>query len=194
MSKKLTTVLGGMFLVIGLLAGTVQGCGDGDDRVALCNQGCDKAGMCIAEATPAVVAQCKSACNMPSQGGGQRCTNEAAIISAVKACLAMSCETYANCIETVPPCQGGGGGTSGGAGSTGQGGSGGGGGSANCAVCTRASACCTALQTGQDCSAISADTCNSAGANQATLIQGCQAILTGAASLPDPPSACLNAN
>jgi hypothetical protein len=189
MSNKVTALVGGMLLVVALFAGTTQGCGgDGNDAVATCNQGCDKAAMCDPELAP-FVAQCKSLCAMPAQGG-QRCTNEAAIISAASACLKMTCETYLNCLEGVPECQGGGGGAGGGGGgSTGQGGTGGSG-AGNCSICTKASACCTALGTGQDCSALNADSCAAAGANQATFIQGCQTIISIGMSGANPPAAC----
>jgi hypothetical protein len=188
MSNKVTALVGGMLLVVAFLAGTSQGCGgDSSDAVAICNQGCDKAAMCDADVAP-FVAQCKSQCSMQGTGG-QRCTNEAAIISAVSSCLKMTCETYLSCLEGVPDCQGGGGGAGGGGGSTGQGGMGGNS-AGNCSICTKANACCMALATGQDCSALNADSCAAAGDNQAAFIQGCQAIITVGMSMANPPSAC----
>ena len=192
MSNKVTGIVGGMLLVVAFLAGTTQGCGsDGNDAVATCNQGCDKLAMCNPEFA-AFVAECKSQCSMggAAGSGGQRCTNEAAIASAIKSCLNMTCETYLTCLDGVPDCVGGAGGAGGGGGgSTGQGGTGGGG-AADCSICTKANACCVALQTGQDCSPLSADSCAAAGASQAQVIQGCQTIITLGMSLTPPPAAC----
>ncbi len=190
MSNKVTGIVGGMLLVVAFFAGTTQGCGsDSSDVVAICNQGCDKAAMCNPEFAP-FIAECKSQCSTQGPGGGQRCTNEAAIISAVKSCLAMTCETYLNCVETVPECQGGAAGAGGGGGgSTGQGGAGGSG-AADCSICTKANACCVALQTGQDCSSLSAANCTAAGANQAQFVQACQTIITVGTASGNPPAAC----
>lgn len=194
MSKKWTAIVGGMLLVVAFLAGTTQGCGSSrDNAVDLCNQGCDKFGMCFTDPAPtaAQIQQCKAGCSSQvGSGGGATCTNEAAIVSAYKSCLGMSCETFLSCLDTIPECQGGAAG-SGGGGSTGQGG-GGGTGSASCSICTKANACCMAIPGGNpaDCT-LSATDCAASGANQATYIQGCQTILSLGMVLPDPPSDCL---
>jgi hypothetical protein len=190
MSKKLATIVGGTLLMVAFLAGTMQGCGggDGSDPRALCNQTCDKLAMCSPDLAP-FLADCKAQCSMSSTGG-QRCTNEAAMVSAFKACLAMTCENFLTC--EIPDCQGGAGGTGGGGGSTGQGGAGGAV-AGDCSVCTKAASCCNALPNSNptDCAMLSAANCTAAGANQAQYIQACQLVITGGASLPDPPQACL---
>jgi len=200
MSTKLTTILGGMLLVVAFLAGTTQGCGsssDSDNVVDLCNRGCDKYGTCFPEAT-AFVPQCKSSCTSMTSGG-QTCSNQTAIVNAFKACLDVSCSALEGCLGGIPECQGGtgaagssgGGGSTGAAGSTGAGGAGGAG-AADCSVCDKASNCC--LATGQPaatCMSFNAATCGMVtGANQATIIQACQSILTAAAGSANPPAAC----
>ena len=197
MSKKLTTILGGMLLMVAFLAGTTQGCGsssDSDNVVDLCNRGCDKYGTCFPEAT-AFVPQCKSSCTSMTSGG-QTCTNQTAIVNAFKACIDGTCSALEACLGGIPECQGGTGaaGSSGGGGSTGSAGStgSGGAGAGDCSVCEKASSCCLAIgQPAATCMSFDAATCGMVtGANQATIIQACQSILTAAAGSANPPAAC----
>lgn len=188
---------------------------DEEDFKALCYQSCEKFVECHPE-LPNFATSCKNICDSDNpSGSNQRCTNEAQLRAKYNECLAASCPQYDACLESFPECQtaGGGGGTGGMGGSpgtgglTGQGGTGGltgqggtpgmggspatGGmsGSADCGICTKADACCVALAglSGGDAQACTlAQTCASAGANQTTIIQSCQAILTsGAQALPD---------
>ena len=199
MSNKVTAIVGGMLLVVAFLAGTTQGCGGGSDSdnvVDLCNRGCDKYGMCFPEAT-AFVPQCKSSCTSMTSGG-QTCTNQAAIVNAFKACLDMTCTALEGCLSAIPECQGGtgaagstgSGGSTGAAGSTGAGGAG----SSGLRSCDKAASCCLGIpgQSAATCMAFNASVCNMlTGANQATIIQGCQQVITAGAASADPPAACL---
>ena len=208
MSNQLISVLGGALMVIGAAVVGVQACsssssGNGaSGNTALCNQGCDKAGTCLADAGAvgqSIVAQCKDSCNKPSN---QNCTNQAEISTKVQECLAVDCSTYIQCLQGVPDCQGGSSTATGSAGSsgtatgtttttTGAGGSTGGSGpGATCDVCTKSDACCVAIGgTADQCT--DAASCNSAtGQNRDDVIQGCMFLLQAAASDPNAPAAC----
>ena len=211
MSKQLISVLGGALIAIGAAFVGVQACSSSSSgngpagNTALCNQGCDKAGTCFADAGAfgqSIVMQCKDGCNNPSN---QNCTNQAAITTKVQECLAIAdCSAYLQCLQSVPNCQGGatatgttgsagatgtttGTTTTGAGGSTGSGGSGPG---ASCAVCTKSDACCVAIGgTADQCSDAAA--CNSeTGQNRDDIIQGCTFLLQAAASDPNAPAAC----
>lgn len=191
MSRKLMVLFAGVFASLALAAGTMQGCGSsssGSNNVALCEKTCDKALECTPDAGSIgqqAATQCKMNCQ--TQAPNTHCSNEAAIASALNACLPMACDAYLNCLTTtIPDCMTGTGGTSGGGGSTGTAGTGGG----DCSVCTPADACCSALASGQACNL--ATTCSSAsGAQQTSIISACQSVLTQARQLADPPPACL---
>src|SRR5260221_14166626 len=101
MSNQLISVLGGALIAIGAAFVGVQACsssssGNGPGgNTALCNQGCDKAGTCFADAGAfgqSIVMQCKDGCNNPSN---QNCTNQAAITTKQQECLAIPyCSAY----------------------------------------------------------------------------------------------------
>jgi hypothetical protein len=126
MSKRLATILGGVVLALGLFAGGIQGCGGGGGTKALCDDFCNKGVSCIPDASAAmtdpILAQCKQTCTTNT---GTQCTNSSAIIAAAKACLDVTCDQLEACSETIPECQGGGGGSGGGSGSGGASGTGG---------------------------------------------------------------------
>jgi hypothetical protein len=208
------SVLAKSVFALGFAVGALQSCGSssGSDPVALCQQGCDKAAMCTPDGgaiAAAGAAACKSDC-AASTGSVTKCSNLSAIESAYKACLAMDCATFENCIETtLPACATGTGGSNGtgtggsngtgtgGSNGTGTGGSNGGAGTngaggssgtGSCSSCTKGQACCVgALQLlGQDagvCS-FSVTTCNSlSGASQSSYISACATEITAGAAL-----------
>jgi hypothetical protein len=123
MSIKLKTVMVMVMLAgAGLLAGSMPGCGSssssGSNVQALCMKSCDKASACIVDAGlgGGITLDCTAQCKVGADGGIQEnCTNEAAIESAINACLAMTnCAAYLGCISTnVPDCQTAGGGNGG---------------------------------------------------------------------------------
>jgi hypothetical protein len=167
------------------------------DYLALCNQSCEKAVTCLAGDAGAAGAQAAAQCmqQCTTQSGtmsAATCTNSAAIISAVRACLAMSCDGYIGCIQSVPPCDGGGGGlggsSGGGLGGSTGGGTGGSSGNASCSACGKANSCCVALFTavGQDttsCSTYSTSSCNAQpAAAQTQLIAACNSVVMSGAN------------
>lgn len=189
MSRKLTALIVGILASLALAAGAMQGCSSGSnsgDDVALCQKVCDKALECTPDAGSIgqqALTQCKQNCT--TQVPQQHCSNESAIRSAINSCLPMACDAFLTCAQSVPACQS----TTGTGGSSGSGGAGGSGAS-DCSVCTKADACCTAIASGQPCNL--ATTCSSStGTQQQQAIQGCEAVLTAAHSLADPPPACL---
>ena len=192
MSRKLSVLLIGVFASVAFGAGIMQGCGGGSsssNNVALCEKACDKALECAPDAGAIgqqLLGDCKARCQAAAT---THCSNEAAIVSATNACLAMSCDGFLTC--SVPGCQTttGTGGMTGTGGTTGSGGTGG---AADCSVCTKADACCTALANGQGASCTLAADCNSAsGAQQQQAITICQSILTAGQNVPSAPPACL---
>jgi hypothetical protein len=125
------SVLAKSVFALGFAVGALQSCGSssGSDPVALCQQGCDKAAMCTPDGgaiAAAGAAACKSDC-AASTGSVTKCSNLSAIESAYKACLAMDCATFENCIETTLPACATGTGGSNGAGTGGSNGAGSGG-------------------------------------------------------------------
>jgi len=206
MSNQLISVLGGALIAIGAAFVGVQACsssssGNGPGgNTALCNQACDKAGACFGDAGPSIAAQCKASCNDPAK---QNCTNQAEITTKANECLAIAdCNSYVQCLQAVPNCQGGSSTATGSAGATGTAtgttttgaggatGSGGSGSGATCAACTKSDACCIAIGgTADQCSDAAA--CNSeTGQNRDDIIQGCTFLLQAAASDPNAPAAC----
>ena len=202
---------GKTLLVLGALAtiGGFVACSDddGDDAAALCIQTCEKTVECRPEAAP-FGANCKDACKQP-QNVNTTCTNKTDVLAKVKMCLAGACSTFESCITQVPPCTSPGtggrgglpgtggtfslpgtGGTGGTPGTGGSPGTGGTSGSADCAVCTKADACCLALQATQGGTAPSACdlkmTCDGQTNNPqglSTIVQACNAVLSiGSAS------------
>ena len=190
---NLSIVFGTLILV----AAFVSCSDDEDDATAFCVKNCDKFVECSPEAK-AFVGSCKDICNNPKTGGnGGKCTNEAAIIAKSKECLSVACPQYEACLLQVPECTGsttgGTGGVSGAGGSVGTGGTSGT--TTGCAVCTKADACCAALQikypqgSSEPCEF--ASTCQQLQtnpANQSQFVQVCSGVLMGAASLPDVPA------
>ena len=142
------------------MAGTMQGCGgssSGTNNVALCEMVCDKGLACTPDAGTdgqQALTICKKNC--ASQVPTTTCTNASAIASAIQACLPMACGAYLECLTTVPACQTGTGGTTGGGGNGGTGGAGGAP-AGDCSVCTKADACCAALDPTANC--VLASTC-----------------------------------
>jgi hypothetical protein len=203
MSRKSVSVVIGSFLVAGFALGAVQGCGSSSsstDPTALCTQSCVKVQMCLADASASsVMSSCMANCASGAAGSGgqtRTCTNEAAIETAYSNCLKISdCTQFEACLLQLPACQtstgtggtNGTGGTTGAAGAKGTGGTSGaagGSGSASCSACDKAPACCTALgQSATTCAMLSTASCNTAGANQATVISACQQLLSGGAAL-----------
>jgi len=210
MSRKSVSAVIGSFLVAGFALGAVQGCGSssssGTNIMSVCMQGCTKYVPCLADAGfPETVAECVQSCTASASNDGGTCSNESAIISAAQACAAKTtCSELEACSATIPDCvtsgstgtggtggshatggtSGATGGTSGATGGT-SGAAGGSGTTADCSVCTKAAACCLALgEPATTCSMISAASCSATtGADQTTVIQGCQSLLTGGASL-----------
>jgi hypothetical protein len=195
----------GLALLAAVVSGgalSTQGCGSSSstvgagDYTALCTQGCQKAVTCFAGDAAGlgdqISAQCMQQC-MTQSGmmSGAACTNSATIINGLKACLAMSCDGYLGCVESLPTCQGGGGGlggsSGGGLGGSTGGGTGGGSGNAGCSACGKANACCIAVftavgQSTASCSAYSVSGCNAQPtATQDQLIAACNSLLTSAA-------------
>jgi hypothetical protein len=224
MSSKVMKVFGAVMIGLAFVAGATQGCGgsSGGANIAdLCNRSCTKTVECL----PGLftVEQCKTQCNAQSMGsGGQRCTNEAALVAKANECLAKaSCAEFLACGETAPDCEvaasgtagtsgAGTGGTTGTAGtgsSTGAAGftfdgsvpfdasgllgAGGSAGSTCGTACTKAEACCKALPGANPASCTFVSQCESAGANQAQVVQACNGILQTAALLgASTPAAC----
>jgi hypothetical protein len=213
MSRKTVSAVIGSLLVAGFAFGALQGCGSSSPSagsvMSLCMQGCAKeSSLCGADAGE-TMADCIQGCvTSETTSTGGACSNQSAILQAGNACLSKTtCETLQACVlTTVPPCAGGTGGTSGATGGTSgatggtsgatggtsgatggtSGGAAGSSGTAgDCSVCTKAAACCLALgEPATTCNMISAASCNAAsGTDQTTIIQGCQEILTGGASL-----------
>jgi hypothetical protein len=190
MSRKLTALIVGVVASLALVAGTMQGCGSsssGTSNVALCEMVCDKVLECNPDAGTAgqqTLMLCKQNC--ASQVPTTTCTNASAITSAIQACLPMACGAYLECLTGVPPCQGGTGGTGG---STGTGGAGGAPPAGDCSVCTKADACCAALDANANC--VLASLCaGAAPAQQASVISACQGVLNVAVGQPTAPAAC----
>jgi hypothetical protein len=194
------TFLTGLLLATAGAAGlmtTSCGSSSSSEIVDLCNQTCTKTGMCFADAgaSSEVVTQCKQQCTNMTGSNGQSCTNQAQIISAVRSCVAMSnCDAFLSCLESVPDCQGGGGGGLGGASGGGLGGASGGGlggasGGGSCASCDKAGTCCAALAalTGQPsaaCASYSTASCNGmAAAQQSQFAMACDTLLSTGAQL-----------
>jgi hypothetical protein len=191
------SVLAKSVFALGFVMGALQSCGSSSssDATALCQQSCDKELACTPDAGSIGATadmSCKSSCAAQT-ATASKCSNLAAIESAVKACLAMDCASFESCIETtVPDCATSSG--NGGANGTGTGGSNGGGagtsgagggssGTGSCSSCTKGQACCVgALQlVGQDAGAcsFSATTCNSlSGASQTSYIGACAEEIT----------------
>jgi hypothetical protein len=172
MSSKVMKVFGAVMIGLAFVAGATQGCGgsSGGANIAdLCNRSCTKTVECL----PGLftVEQCKTQCNAQSMGsGGQRCTNEAALVAKANECLAKaSCAEFLACGETAPDCEVAASGTAG----------------------TKAEACCKALPGANPASCTFVSQCESAGANQAQVVQACNGILQTAALLgASTPAAC----
>jgi hypothetical protein len=192
MSRKLTSLIAGVFASLVLAAGAMQGCGssgsNSSDDVALCQKVCDKALECTPDAGSIgqqALTQCKQNCT--TQVPNQHCSNESAIRSAINSCLPMACDAFLTCAQSVPACQSTTG-TGGNGGTTGNGGAGGTGGG-DCSVCTKADACCSALAGGQACGLVT--TCNGAtGQQQQQAVMACQSVLAAVAGNPQAPAAC----
>jgi hypothetical protein len=185
MSRKQSLFLVGVFAPVAFAAGIMQGCGGGSSsssNVALCEKACDKALECAPDAGAIgqqALGDCKARCQAAAN---THCSNEAAIVSAANACLAMSCDGFLTC--SVPNCQTTTG-TGGTGGTTGTGGTGGG----DCSVCTKAEACCTALAGGQACNLKTM--CDTATADaKPSYVSACQSVLTTVAGNPQAPAAC----
>jgi hypothetical protein len=214
MSNKVISVLGALIVGATFLGGATQGCGGGGgtNYVDLCNRGCQKTVECSMGFV--TDAQCKNTCMMQTMStGGQRCTNEAAIVSKFNECLGMAaCDAFLACLGTLPACQGAGTGAAGtsatgGAGRTGTGAAGTGAagtsatgaagtsatgaagtaGSTCATACTKADACCMAA--GQQACGLKA-ACDGAGADSAQYVSICNQFLAGVASNPQAPAAC----
>jgi len=194
MSRKLTALIVGVVASLAVMAGTIQGCGssnNGTSNVALCEMVCDKGLACTPDAGSEgqqALAICKQNC--ASQVPTTTCTNASAISSAIQACLPMACGAYVECLGTVPACQTGTGGNGGNGGNGGSGAGGAGGAPAgDCTICTKADACCAALDATANC--VLAATCaESAPAQQTSVISACQGLLNVAAGQPTAPAAC----
>src|SRR5438270_10719026 len=123
MAKQIGTKIG--FSVGALIAaaafavGATQGCGSsgsGSSYQDLCNQGCEKAFACEADAGQIptggdfdFVGSCKAMCTEQAATYAH-CSNASAITSAAQACLSMSCSTLTTCLSGLPACQNGTGG------------------------------------------------------------------------------------
>lgn len=107
MSSKLMKVFGAMIVGAAFVAGATQGCGgsSGTNVADLCDRTCAKTVECAGGFITA--AQCKAQCTERTMGsGGQRCTNEAALIAKANECLAKAdCAAFAECGATAPACQ-----------------------------------------------------------------------------------------
>lgn len=184
-----------------ILAAAFVSCSDDEEDVAaLCVQSCDKFVECSPDAKQ-FAGSCKEICKNPTTGGkGQKCTNEAAIIAKSKECLSVACPQFEACLDKIPDCApastGGTGGATGAGGTLGTGGSAGTGGTSGgtgCAVCTKADACCAALQAKnpqmsvQDCE-FAASCQQATPESQTQVVQICTTFLTVSASIPDLPA------
>ena len=188
--------LSGLLMVVATMF-LSQSCGSSSGGNAaeitdLCNQSCTKTLACFPDGSaPFDAATCKSLCTSMATSDGGTCSNQAAIISAAKACLAMSdCTAYLACAQSIPKCNGGssgqGGSTGGGQGGSTGGGQGGSTGTASCSVCDKAPACCTAVGGGSasQCAMLSTASCNAqSGAAQTQFVMGCQQILAAGVAL-----------
>ena len=191
MSRKLTALIVGVVASLALLAATMQGCGSSSstNNVALCEMVCDKGLSCTPDAGAEgqqALTICKQNC--ASQVPTTTCTNASAITSAIQTCLPMACGAYLECLSSVPACQTGTGGTTGNGGSGGSGGAGGAP-AGDCSVCTKADACCAALDPNANC-VLFASCAESTPAQQTQVISACQGLLNVAAGQPTAPAAC----
>jgi hypothetical protein len=215
-------VFGAMVVGAAFIAATSQGCGGGSsgtNTVDLCNRLCTKTVECAGGFI--TLDQCKAQCTSETMSsGGQRCTNEAAIVSKVNECLAKpDCPMFIQCGMTVPECAGsssgaagtgssGAGGTTGAAGSSSTGaagftfdgsvpfdasgllGSGGSAGSTCGTACVKAEACCKALPGANPASCNFVAQCNAA-TNPDQIVQACNGVLqTSAFFGAQQPAAC----
>ena len=197
MSRKLSVVLVGVFASVALAAGFMQGCGGGsssNSNVALCDKVCDKALECAPDAGQIgqqahgdCIARCAAA-------GHTTCSNESEIVSAANACLALSCDQISTC--RVPDCQT----------TTGTGGTTGTAAAPAPAVApapagraappiapsarkpTRAA---RRSRTDRERTALSPRAATTWAARTSRTLATCQAVLTTAHNVPDPPPACL---
>jgi hypothetical protein len=104
---RFVVVAGLASLLWGACGGDDDG-GGGDDRLALCNELCEKfKSTCFGDAGGTI--NCASNCNPPDGGsGGGSCSNESQIVTAIKACLEKTaCQDLLMCTSTVPRCEGG---------------------------------------------------------------------------------------
>ena len=179
------------------------GCGGGDSKGKLsaeevkdaCVRICQKQSSC-----EGLTLDCNGFCSNSSSGEGsipEACKTDATL-KKVDACLDGTCQALDGCLDSATSSCSGSGGSTGTGGTTSTGGKSstggtstgtGGASSGDCNVCTKARNCCVALaaQSGQDASVCESygsltSMCTSAGANQSTYIESCQAVLTAAAS------------
>jgi len=127
MSMKLTAFMVGVVGLFAVAIGSIQGCGGGSSsgNAANCNKVCDKAVACTPGATAMDKTTCVMQCN--AQTMGLHCSNQAAINSAVDACVKMTdCNAAMSCLDTIPDCQSTSGTAGTGGGGTGTAGTGGG--------------------------------------------------------------------
>jgi len=107
MSTKLTAFMVGVVGLFAFAVGSIQGCGGssgGSGNAANCNKVCDKAVACTPGATSMDKTTCVMNCN--AQTMGLHCSNQAAINSAVDACVKMAdCTAAMSCLDTIPDCQ-----------------------------------------------------------------------------------------
>jgi len=107
MSKKLSVLIAGVVVSLAFAVGTMQGCGSSSSsgNTALCMQACDKILSCTPDAGSVemmAATMCKANCS--STVSNTHCSNEAAIASAVQACLNMPCDQLATCEAGIPAC------------------------------------------------------------------------------------------
>jgi hypothetical protein len=103
---KLTAFMVGVVGLFAVAIGSIQGCGGGSSsgNAANCNKVCDKAVACTPGATAMDKTTCVMQCN--AQTMGLHCSNQAAINSAVDACVKMTdCNAAMSCLDTIPDCQ-----------------------------------------------------------------------------------------
>ncbi len=192
-STQTFSLMAAALFAVGLAGGAGLGCSsssNSSDDVGTCTRFCQKYVSCNGDAAAAIgfsASNCMSICM--SQANKATCSNADQVAAAANACLGMSdCTAFTSCYNSAVKCQAG---ATGGASGTGTGGHTGGGtggttggagsgGSADCAICDKASACCTAVGLGATCGTYSAATCNASGAT-AAYASGCQQFLTGAA-------------
>jgi hypothetical protein len=167
------------------------------DVVNTCNKLCDKEATCVPELPAAV---CKSSiCSKIAASGAGGSTGSSGTASScggityaefqakLNNCLSMECKPFQSCFMNICPSSTGGAGTGGGAAGTGGGtagttGAAGTGGGTTCAVCTKADACCGAIQ-GSSAGCSLKSSCDAAGAQASSIITACNSYVANASTI-----------